>query len=291
MFYLHALDYIRHIKRHLAENEAREKDGIETEQLKNITFHDSSVYLGKQMGEKFRDLKQEKENDGEDSQLQASDIFSLVIQTFKWDFITCILLFWGNSLLKVAFSVMVLFLFEAVEAEDYRTAYIYGAALSLTWFVLQVLQGNAVVKAYMLGSRVKGGLIMLLFAKVSSLTGFVIRSSKLGRITNLLSNDLGVIEWRLLSALNAFTYPIIAGGATIILTVRLGWPGLVGIGLSLLIIPLTNCISSINADIIKELNRHKDQRVRKTRELIEGIKYIKMYGWEAIFQAQIRRHR
>ena len=81
----------------------------------------------------------------------------------------------------------------AISEENYRMGYIFGVCLSFIWFMNQVLSGNAIVKAYMLGSRLKGGLIMLLYAKVSSLSAFVIQNAKVGKITNLLSNDLGVI--------------------------------------------------------------------------------------------------
>ena len=56
-----------------------------------------------------------------------------------------------------------------------------------------VVRENAYLKSYVLASKIKSVLAMLLYGKVSSLTSYVIKSSQLGKITNLLASDLGVI--------------------------------------------------------------------------------------------------
>lgn len=46
--------------------------------------------------------------------------------------------------------------------------------------------------------------------------------------------------------------------------VRIGWAGLAGIIIIVLMIPLTNKISEINSEIVKEVNVAKDRRVEIT---------------------------
>jgi ABC-type multidrug transport system fused ATPase/permease subunit len=91
---------------------------------------------------------------------------------------------------------------------------------------------------------------MLLYAKISKMTNYVIKNSELGKITNLLSSDFVVIEQRLGLFLNSFNFPIVMIGCTILLIIRLGWPGVLGIVMVLLIIPISNAISRNNGSII-----------------------------------------
>jgi len=109
---------------------------------------------------------------------------------------------------------------------------------------------------------------MLLYAKLSKMTTYVIKSSELGKITNLLASDLGVIEQRMAVFLNSFTFPIVMIGCTVILITRLGWPGIIGVIIVALIIPISNFISKNNGKLIQEINVFKDKRIRITTEVI-----------------------
>jgi ABC-type multidrug transport system fused ATPase/permease subunit len=91
---------------------------------------------------------------------------------------------------------------------------------------------------------------MLLFGKISSLTSHILKASELGKITNLLSNDLTIIEIRLGNFFNAFAFPVYAIGFTILLFFRLGWPGIFGVLILTLAIPLSNFISKFNGNVI-----------------------------------------
>ena len=84
---------------------------------------------------------------------------------------------------------------------------------------------------------------MILYAKISKQTTFILNPNEVSKITNLIANDLAVIESRVPTLLNAFAFPFMVVGITIILFVRIGWPCLIGVALNLLIIPLTRKIS------------------------------------------------
>jgi len=99
--------------------------------------------------------------------------------------------------------------------------------------------------------RIKAALIILLYGKISKLTAYIIKSSELGKITNLLSSDLGVIEFKFAAFLNGLNFPITLIGVTIILVLRLGWPGVIGVLIVLLVVPIAFVISKKNGALIK----------------------------------------
>jgi len=103
----------------------------------------------------------------------------------------------------------------------------------------------------MLSSKIKAALATLLYAKISKMTNYVIKTSELGKITNLLASDFGVIEQRLGLFISALTFPITMIGCTILLIIRLGWPGVLGIVMVALVIPISNAISKNNGSIIQ----------------------------------------
>ena len=64
-----------------------------------------------------------------------------------------------------------------------------------------------------------------------------------------------------------------------------------GILVIILMAPLSVRISKKNGETIQEINKFKDSRVKTTSETIEGIKYIKLYGWELAFKKIIQNIR
>ena len=102
-----------------------------------------------------------------------------------------------------------------------------------------------------MASKIKAALAMLLYAKISKMTNYVIKISELGKITNLLASDFGVIEQRLGFFISGLAFPIVMIGCTILLIIRLGWPGVLGIVMVAIVIPVSNAISKNNGSIIQ----------------------------------------
>jgi ATP-binding cassette subfamily C (CFTR/MRP) protein 4 len=133
--------------------------------------------------------------------------------------------------------------------------------------------------------------MLLMLSKLSNKTQYTARSHEVGKIINMFSNDFNIIEfktpWFFLSSVT----PITVTGSIIILILRLGWPGILCPIIVLILLPLQLWISKTNGDVTKRINVDKDKRVKLTSEIIEGIKFIKLYGWELAFQAMVRKIR
>ncbi|KAL4465327.1 hypothetical protein ABPG72_017081 [Tetrahymena utriculariae] len=68
-----------------------------------------------------------------------------------------------------------------------------------------------------------------------------------------------------------------------ILVDRHGSMDLLIIGLKILCLPIQNLISKKAANYIPDKNKYSDYRIKLTREIIEGIHFVKMYAWEKAF--------
>ena len=117
----------------------------------------------------------------------------LVLRTFKWQFFVTTIFNVFDALFRICFSVVILYVFEAVEGGHLAQAYGLIVVLILLWYMSQLSRQTAFIQGYYLASHIKASLAMLLYSKISKITSFVIKSSELGKITNLLSNDLSII--------------------------------------------------------------------------------------------------
>jgi len=104
-----------------------------------------------------------------------------------------IVIFYLDAIARVGFSIIIFYLFNAVADGNYTIAYIYCAIEMILSYFNQLFKQVGVTDAYILGSKIKAALAMLLYAKISKLTNYVIKNSELGKITNLLASDFGVI--------------------------------------------------------------------------------------------------
>ena len=98
---------------------------------------------------------------------------------------------------------------------------------------------------------------------------------------------MGVMEQRLTNILILPAFPLMLIGSTILIVVRVGWIGLVAIGTVGILIVISKMVSAKGSQIVNKTYGCKDRRVEKTTELIEGIKPIKLYGWEIPFSGMI----
>jgi ABC-type bacteriocin/lantibiotic exporter with double-glycine peptidase domain len=193
-----------------------------------------------------------------------------------------VILFNLDAAFRLAFSFLIVRLFRAVVEGD-MVAYIYVPILAVLWYISQLFKHLALLNTYLLSEQIKSGYAMLIYAKLSKLTSYVLNEKLFGKVSNLIANDLAVIEQRTTSLLSATSSPLMLVGITVILYIRIGWPCLLAIAFILLMVPLIRRISKISARILKEANEKKDVRVQLSAEMVEGIKYIKLNGWEIAF--------
>ena len=126
-------------------------------------------------------------------------------------------------------------------------AFIYAGILLVLRYVSNLCKNSFNLLTYITAIRLRSGLATLLYSKILGLSSFVIKSSELGKITNLLASDLGIFEQRLIAIIISLGSPIIFLGSIIILVIRIGWPALIGIIFCLLSLPILRYSSKLSA--------------------------------------------
>ena len=153
-------------------------------------------------------------------------------------------------------------LFLAISEGNTKQAYIYAAVACVVWFFGQVFRHNAYYSIPIISCRVRAGVILLLFAKVSRLTSFSAKASELGKITNLLSSDFNAIETKLPFVLAGLMLPFGLIGGTVLIWIMVGWPAIFTFIIPLIIFPIVLSISKKIKELIVVIAISKDKRIK-----------------------------
>ncbi len=78
----------------------------------------------------------------------------------------------------------------------------------------------------------------------------------------MISNDFNLIELKIPIFFAALIFPFVFTGISAILITRLGWPGVIGIAVPLIIFPLQAYVAKKNGQLLQKVNVHKDVRVK-----------------------------
>lgn len=171
-----------------------------------------------------------------------------------------------------------------------------GYALMGALFVVQALSSFALNHFFQvtmtIGLRVRAALISVVFRKMLRLS----ESSRsgdfnAGKITNIVSSDCA----RLDSAAGYLHYlwsaPLMATAIIVLLILNLGSSALPGIGFLFLLVPVQAYLTAMLVHLRGKNAKITDSRIRKTSEILTGIRIVKYFALEPFFERAISRLR
>ncbi|XP_026888570.2 multidrug resistance-associated protein 5 isoform X1 [Electrophorus electricus] len=151
-------------------------------------------------------------------------------------------------------------------------------SLALTWAL-----------NYRTGTRLRGAILTMVFHKILRLRG--LRDKSIGELINMCSND----GQRMFEA--AAVGSLLAGGPLVAILGMaynlsvLGPTSLLGSAVFILFYPAMMFSSRLTAYFRRKGVAITDQRVQKMNEILNYIKFIKMYAWVKAFSQTVRRIR
>ena len=156
----------------------------------------------------------------------------------------------------------------------------WGAVASVLLFLDSMIRHNCFYEGPFISGKIKSCLIALIFKKILNLTQQTANLEQLGRVSNMLSNDFNMMEIKAPFFFGLCTFPIAYAAFLGVLIYRLGVQGIICLGVPLFFIPFQIGLGKVIGKLLVDVNIHKDKRVKITSEVIDAIKFIKIYGWE-----------
>lgn len=163
------------------------------------------------------------------------------------------------------------------------------SVLAVLLFLALVLQRTFLQASYYVtietGINLRGALLAMIYNKILRLStsNMSMGEMTLGQINNLVAIETNQLMWFLFLCPNLWAMPVQIVMGVILLYYLLGCSALVGASVIVLLAPVQYLIATKLADTQKSSLEHSTDRLKKTSEILKGIKLLKLYAWENIF--------
>ncbi|KAL6473573.1 hypothetical protein MHYP_G00171340 [Metynnis hypsauchen] len=161
--------------------------------------------------------------------------------------------------------------------------------LAVLLFLALVLQRTFLQASYYVtietGINLRGALLAMIYNKILRLStsNMSMGEMTLGQINNLVAIETNQLMWFLFLCPNLWAMPVQIIMGVILLYYLLGLSALIGALVIVLLAPIQYLIATKLADTQKSTLDYSTDRLKKTTEILKGIKLLKLYAWENIF--------
>ena len=105
----------------------------------------------------------------------------------------------------------------------------------------------------------------------------------MGKVINVMSSDFSKLQMFFVYIFKVFVAPFSFIGVIIVLFITFGWTAVITMGMMVITTLTQYFVTKKMGDIMKIINRMRDERMKKLNLIIGGIKALKMYSWESYF--------
>ncbi|XP_065867125.1 ABC transporter C family member 13 isoform X1 [Euphorbia lathyris] len=169
--------------------------------------------------------------------------------------------------------------------------YILALSLGLASVFKSFLDTQYTFRLAKLKLKLRSGIMMVIYQKCLCVT--VAERSKFteGEIQTFMSVDADRTVNLCNSLHDVWSLPLQIGLALYLLYTQVKYAFLSGLAITILLIPVNKWISELIASATEKMMKQKDERIRRTGEILTHIRTLKMYGWEHIFSSWLMETR
>ncbi|BAT91542.1 hypothetical protein VIGAN_07014500 [Vigna angularis var. angularis] len=163
--------------------------------------------------------------------------------------------------------------------------YLLALSLGLTSIIKSFLDTQYSFHLSKLKLKLRSSIMTLIYEKCLRVN--LAERSKFtnGEIQTFMSVDAD----RTVNLCNSFhdmwSLPLQIGVALYLLYTQVKFAFVSGLAITILLIPVNKWIAQLIASATEQMMKEKDERIRKTGELLTYIRTLKMYGWELLFSS------
>ncbi|XP_078368634.1 ATP-binding cassette sub-family C member 4-like isoform X1 [Oculina patagonica] len=193
------------------------------------------------------------------------------------------------------FPVIIWFFLRSISTSSemsYKATLPFVIGISLVAIARSLCLSHGMFKAEMITSRLKAAMIGLVYKKILNLNRGTLQDTISENTINLVSNDAQAIEQL---SLPGFVFPFAPLDLVIsmaLLWYLLAWQALTGASFFLLVVAYGSFAAHKTGKVRHQSAAVTDKRLEMMKEIITGIRVVKMYAWEWNFRdlvSQIRR--
>lgn len=234
-----------------------------------------------------------KKNWHQETKKVDPNFFSVILKTIKKDLIRVCLMILLSIYLNITQAVLINFIIDHLQSNDQSSniGLILGCSFISASILSCCLKHNGTLLCLMLTGKIKGLVSLMVSEKLLKIHNCVLQNdNNQAKILNVIGTDLEVLELSVY-VIYFCCLPFTITAAIIVILIIFGYTGLIGIGISVLHVPLVIGISRIAMKTKLRVSKISDSRIKMIQNLIEGLKMLKMYTWELPFLDKIHKIR
>lgn len=201
--------------------------------------------------------------------------------------------FWFAGLLQIAITTLLFatpfLLNDLISYVSYEVAPLWQGllltfALFFVTFLSALINGQYFLKTSVVGFRIRTGLISAIYRKALRISSAAKKGTTVGEIVNLMSVDAQSFTELISYFHDLWSGPLVIGISIWLLWRQLGNAVFAGIGVMILMIPLSGFFATKLQGLQVVQMTIKDERVKSMNEILNGMKVLKLYAWEPSFE-------
>lgn len=169
--------------------------------------------------------------------------------------------------------------------------YLYTLVLLATHTLQTIFLQHYFHRMFIVGARVRTAVMGLIYKKSLRLSSSAKKDSTVGQMLNLMSVDSQTIVMLTVYLNMIWSAPLQISLSMYMLWQYIGVSALAGLATMIIFVPLNVIISYVSKKLRRNKMKITDSRIKITNEVLNGIKVIKLYGWELSFRNIIQKIR
>ncbi|KAM3856909.1 ATP-binding cassette sub-family C member 8 [Vipera latastei] len=197
----------------------------------------------------------------------------------------------GNNTSHVQTEIMGVFFISSQEF----LANVY--VLSVLLFFALLLQRTFLQASYYVaietGINLRGAIQTKIYSKIMRLSTSNMSMGEMtsGQICNLVAIDTNQLMWFFFLCPNLWAMPVQIIVGIVLLYYLLGISALIGAAVIIVLAPVQYFVATKLSQAQRSTLEYSNERLKKTNEMLRGIKLLKLYAWEHIFHSSVEETR
>lgn len=219
--------------------------------------------------------------------------YKALVQAFKKEIIIAMALSFLDCTARLCYSVFLGKIVNGItnkgqDAATNEEQILFSSFVLCALIIIAYMSVNwAFYYSFTSAAKARLSITGLLYKKLNSISLTSLHDFKIGKVINLIANDLNDIDFGIIFVPTMILCPYIIILALAIMWSHFGFYSIFGLIPLIFVLLGQIYVSNKTVEPRKENKQYTDDRIKFTNEIIENIRLIKMYAWEKPFRKNI----
>uniref|UniRef100_A0A8C0FGJ4 ATP binding cassette subfamily C member 8 n=1 Tax=Bubo bubo TaxID=30461 RepID=A0A8C0FGJ4_BUBBB len=197
----------------------------------------------------------------------------------------------GNNTIRPQTKILGVFFISS--QEFLSNAYVLAVLLFFALLLQRTFLQASYYVAIETGINLRGAIQTKIYNKIMQLSTSNMSMGEMtaGQICNLVAIDTNQLMWFFFLCPNLWAMPVQIIVGVLLLYYLLGISALIGAAVIIVLAPVQYFVATKLSQAQRSTLEYSNERLKKTNEMLRGIKLLKLYAWEHIFHSSVEETR